>query len=923
MRHQDDILARASELKRDHDTSANSRTKVRAILNGGLPAIQALLGSHVTDDNLPWPNLMLSGLTRLAQKIGNRPDVRVDPPNDSDNELPRKRAERRERIVEAYDLADRLELQLPQVGRWLPGYGFAVWTIGARLSPEGLAYPHAELRDPYDCYPSAWGVDQQPDELAIWRRITPTEAKRLYPEYASMIDTRTNSRSSGGVVLGGQGRWANTAGRGLQIVEFYDADGLHILLPDIQKRVAFTANPLESGPSFVVVKRFAFDQLAGQYDHTMGLMAAQAKLNVLEIIATTDGVMTEALALDTPLPTPRGWTTMGEVEKGDLLFGVDGLPVEVTSATEIQHDRASYRVTFEDGTSVVASDGHLWTVKVAGQSRPAKVRTTQEMVDDGRRFRVPASKPWKLPEADLPIDPYMLGLWLGDGTSTNAVITAGDRDVIEVERNIGQAGYTTKRVSTRPDRAEMVYVSEPGARKGLKGSGLHGKLRMNGLMGNKHVPKIYLRGSIDQRTALLQGLMDSDGTIGRVGGCRFSNSNERIIDGIMELLRSLGEIPVKKWIADERSRSGGYWLVTFTSRHVMPFRLERKADRVRWHNRGPKWVTIRSIEPIADSVPVRCIAVASNDGLFLAGPGAHTTHNTNIFGEIVGGGQYQKGRHKTNFFTPGSSVEKPSSNLPYQTFEQNNRLERQFRLVAGYPIQDDAQSPVSFATGKGLEELSTSTSNEVSEYHKVLKFGLQDIDAKRLEWDDKVSPETVKPLVGVRGGVPFVEKYRPRTHINGDYRTRRAYGAMASLDDTTGIVASLQLLGAEAIDVLTVQENIRGLDNLTKINERIADKKASDTLREILVANAQNGDPRAIQVFIEQMPEGDEKQSLKKFFTSDEPQMSEEEEAFLNGPQGLEALGGGGGLPPDLTTVMSRLQQGGGTQGGAQSVARL
>ncbi|KKL26452.1 hypothetical protein LCGC14_2395130, partial [marine sediment metagenome] len=212
MRHQDDILARASKLKRDHDTSATSRTKVRAILNGGLPAIQALLGSHVTDENLPWPNLMLSGLTRLAQKIGNRPDVRVDPPNDTDNELPRKRAERRERIVEAYDLADRLELQLPQVGRWLPGYGFAVWTIGSRLSPEGLAYPHAELRDPYDCYPSAWGVDQQPDELAIWRRITPAEAKRLYPEYASMIDTRTNPRSTGGAaILGGQGRWANTA----------------------------------------------------------------------------------------------------------------------------------------------------------------------------------------------------------------------------------------------------------------------------------------------------------------------------------------------------------------------------------------------------------------------------------------------------------------------------------------------------------------------------------------------------------------------------------------------------------------------------------------------------------------------------------------------------------------------------------------
>ncbi|KKL09980.1 hypothetical protein LCGC14_2560460, partial [marine sediment metagenome] len=158
-RNQEAILRRATQLKRDHEQSSRSRTRVRAILNGGVGAIQALLGPHVTDEDLPWPNLMLSGLTRLAQKIGNRPDVRVDPPNDTDNQLPRKRAERRERIVEAYDLDDRIELQLPQVGRWLPGYGFAVWTIGSRLSPEGFPYPHAELRDPFDCFPSAWGVD--------------------------------------------------------------------------------------------------------------------------------------------------------------------------------------------------------------------------------------------------------------------------------------------------------------------------------------------------------------------------------------------------------------------------------------------------------------------------------------------------------------------------------------------------------------------------------------------------------------------------------------------------------------------------------------------------------------------------------------------------------------------------------------------
>lgn len=103
-------------------------------------------------------------------------------------------------------------------------------------------------------------------------------------------------------------------------------------------------------------------------------------------------MLNEALALDTPLPTPTGWTTMGDVQLGDELVGRDGLPVRVLAATEVQHGRRCYRVKFADGTSVVASDGHLWLTALSMSLETGVVRTTQEIVDAPRKCRVPRLK---------------------------------------------------------------------------------------------------------------------------------------------------------------------------------------------------------------------------------------------------------------------------------------------------------------------------------------------------------------------------------------------------------------------------------------------------------------------------------------------------------------------------------------------------
>ena len=126
-------------------------------------------------------------------------------------------------------------------------------------------------------------------------------------------------------------------------------------------------------------------------------------------------------------------------------------------------------------------------------------------------------------------------------------------------------------------------------------------------------------------------------------------------------------------------------------------------------------------------------AIAMEDSVFT---------ETNISGEIESG-QYRKGRFAINYLSPGTQVSKPQNNMPYQLFQQVDRLERQLRMVGGYPVTDDSQSPNSFVTGAGLSELNSTMSLMINEYRELIKVGLTEMDAKRLEMDTIMSYQTV------------------------------------------------------------------------------------------------------------------------------------------------------------------------------------
>ncbi|MHB8727563.1 MAG: LPD5 domain-containing protein [Sulfuricaulis sp.] len=380
--------------------------------------------------------------------------------------------------------------------------------------------------------------------------------------------------------------------------------------------------------------------------------------------------ISKALALDTPIPTPDGWTTMGEIRVGDKAFDEQGQVCEVLGATEVQLNRPCYDVSFSDGTHIVADAEHLWFTIM--QKKPG-IRTTEEILATlkertrgDNKHSIPLTDALQLPNVELPIPPYVLGVWLGDGATRNARITAGPQDADEIVAHLCAAGarhgklqkdkrngvitFTIRRSGLGCIRGhDAAEMGPKGCRacfndarraktRGMKLSpgtnkNLQVRMREIGLLGHKHIPSAYLRASEQQRRELLKGLMDSDGHITKHGLCGFGTSLPELRDGVMELLRSLGYKPTSH---DFIPRCNGKAGKTASKIHFQAyadepvFHLGRKLARLRQRpetNQRSQARQIIAVTPVP-SVPVRCIKVSSESELYLAGPGMVPTHNT-------------------------------------------------------------------------------------------------------------------------------------------------------------------------------------------------------------------------------------------------------------------------------------------------------
>jgi replicative DNA helicase len=393
----------------------------------------------------------------------------------------------------------------------------------------------------------------------------------------------------------------------------------------------------------------AIERLHDEHRELTGVPTGFAELDRLTsglqpsnlIIVAARPAVGKALALDTPLPTPTGWTTMGEVAVGDQLIAADGRPTTVVAATDVMHDRPCFEVEFSDGTVIVADARHQWLTETRASRKSAwaaargynrartqrlfpSVKTTEEVLATLRcngterrlNHAVTNTRPLDLPAQELPLPPYALGAWLGDGHAATARITTADPEIV-------------------------VYLEADGLRVVPNGGLLYayrnhgtvqGMLRSLGVLGDKHIPAMYLRASEMQRRSLLAGLLDTDGTVTGGGAVQFCSTSQRLAEDARELVVSLGyRCPIsRKLVRGRTAASSTAYTLTFTTADEV-FRLERKRlahkERKGPGRTGKRFIT--AVRPIP-SVPVRCVEVDSPDHLYLAGRSMLPTHNSTL-----------------------------------------------------------------------------------------------------------------------------------------------------------------------------------------------------------------------------------------------------------------------------------------------------
>lgn len=336
----------------------------------------------------------------------------------------------------------------------------------------------------------------------------------------------------------------------------------------------------------------------------------------------------KAVDIEEPVPTPKGWMKHGDLNVGDFVFGQDGRPKRVIAKTPIFRNTPCYKVKFADGYEVVVSKDHLWEVgkrsrrRIKGEKhkrhyKDYRVLSTEELAKHSHqpdnRYSVRINQSVIYPQKSLEVDPYVLGVWLGDGTSAGGDITLPDEEIIE---KIRSKGFVVNKLKAK-------------YRWGIRG--LLTKLKKIKVFKNKHIPKEYLQSSIEQRFELLRGLMDTDGTCDTRHTATFCNINEDLANGVFELAASLGLLPrIRKHKTTFKNEQYYFFQVSFQSYKSFPVfslsrKLARSSDKERiW--RGKSIVSIEPVEPRATS----CIQIEDTNGLYLIGKNFTTTHNSSI-----------------------------------------------------------------------------------------------------------------------------------------------------------------------------------------------------------------------------------------------------------------------------------------------------
>ena len=357
---------------------------------------------------------------------------------------------------------------------------------------------------------------------------------------------------------------------------------------------------------------------------------------------------------------------IGDAKKGDFIFGADGKPTKILGVYP-QGKVDLYKIKLQDGRESICCDEHLWTV-YDYQAKCYKTLPLKELMRDGYsyerqrewngniktsniyKYYLPINNAVEYSKTKLPIEPYYLGMWLGDGTSASTSITTIDEE-------------SKTYLKSFADRNELIYTET--SKKGTEairvnlskkiGSGKNNKtrdsLRELNVFSNKHIPTSYLKSSVEDRMELLRGLMDTDGTIAKDGGgIQIALASEILANNVLELCRSLGIACYLKHKKGNYIKKSGdlndvYKVTLFTDKPI--FKLQRKLDRI---DKNPvparvskmDRVAIVSIEKV-ESAEATCIRVDNDSKLFLTSDYI-VTHNSTLMASYC----YWKALTKSN-----------------------------------------------------------------------------------------------------------------------------------------------------------------------------------------------------------------------------------------------------------------------------------
>lgn len=369
-------------------------------------------------------------------------------------------------------------------------------------------------------------------------------------------------------------------------------------------------------------------------------------------------IVDEALHEDTIIPTPNGDRTIKQIQEGDTIWGANGKPTKVLSKIN-PGVVPVFKITFADDRHIIVSDNHKWKVwdTTKQEYRILTTRGIREKyyyekldkrynkVNRSYRYAVPINEPLDTPEKNLPVDPYWLGLWLGDGEAKSTTVSTPDIEIrdycIKYSKKLG-LGHS---ISEDILESGLLFYRCSIIKKEGRNNLLRDKLRDLGCFGEKNIPSLYLKGSIEQRLNLLRGLFDTDGSVTEKGSIEFTTSIEAISEGVKNILWSLGisfklteRIPKFKYKGVKKEGKKSYRFNIRTDLEV--FTLDRHLSRYynisqKKNNNTKKREAYRTRNTIigierAGEAQVYCIGVDNSNKLFLAGDYI-VTHNCGKF----------------------------------------------------------------------------------------------------------------------------------------------------------------------------------------------------------------------------------------------------------------------------------------------------